>query len=73
MGYCHTELSPGAKNLCNSVLPWGNHEYKKLSTGVYNSPAFFQEHISELFEGFDMVCAYIDDVLAITKNILRTI
>ena len=36
--------------------------------GFYNSPDIFQENISKLFEGFDMVCAYIDDVLVITKN-----
>ena len=36
--------------------------------GVCNSPNIFQEKISELFDGFDMVHAYIDDVLVITKN-----
>ena len=33
-----------------------------------NSPNIFQEKISELFDGFDMVRAYIDDLLIITKN-----
>ena len=36
--------------------------------GVYNSPDIFQENISELFDSFDMVRAYIDDVLVINKN-----
>ena len=36
--------------------------------GVYNIPDNFQENISEIFEGFDMVCVYIDDVLVINKN-----
>ena len=36
--------------------------------GVYNSSDIFQEKISELFDGFDIVRAYIDDVLGITKN-----
>ena len=36
--------------------------------GVCNSPDIFQEMISELFDGFDMVRDYIDDVLIITKN-----
>ena len=35
--------------------------------GVCNSPDIFQEK-SELFEGFDMVSAYIDDILVINKN-----
>ena len=36
--------------------------------GVCNSPNIFQENISEIFDGFNMVCAYIDDVLVITKH-----
>ena len=36
--------------------------------GVCNSPDIFQEKISKLFEGFDMVHFYIDDVLVITKS-----
>ena len=35
---------------------------------VCNSPDIFQENISELFEGLNMVRAYIDDILVITKN-----
>ena len=36
--------------------------------GVCNSPDIFQEKISELFDVFDMVRAYIDELLIITKN-----
>ena len=36
--------------------------------GVCNIPNIFQENISELFYGLDMVCVYIDDVLVITKH-----
>ena len=36
--------------------------------GVCNSPDIFEETISELFEGFDRLSAYIDIVLVITKN-----
>ena len=68
MGYYHIELSTGAKHLCTIVLPWDKYEYQKLPMGVYNSPNIFQEKISKLFDGFDMVCDYIDDVLVITKN-----
>ena len=35
---------------------------------VCNSPNIFQENISELFDGFYMVRAYIDDALVITDN-----
>ena len=36
--------------------------------GIFNSSDILQENISELFEGLDMVHAYIDDVLVINKN-----
>ena len=68
MGYYHIELSLGSKQICTIVLPWGKYEYKKLPIGVCNSPNIFQEMIYKLFDGFDMVRAYIDDVLIITKN-----
>ena len=36
--------------------------------GVCNSPNIFQGKISELFDGLEMVHAYIDDVLVIPEN-----
>ena len=36
--------------------------------GVYNCPDIFQKYISELFDGFNMVGASIDEVLIITEN-----
>ena len=71
MGYYHIEISPGAKHLCTIVLPWVKYEYHKLPMVVCNSPDIFQVRISKLFDGFVMVCAYIDDVLVITKNNLE--
>ena len=68
MGYYHIELSPGAKQLCNILPPWGNYEYQKLPMGKYNSPDIFQEKRSELFKGLDTVHAYIDGVLVITNK-----
>ena len=68
MGYYHIESSPGYKWLCTIVLPWGKYEYQKLPMGVCNSSYIFQGKISKLFEGFDMLRAYIDDVLVVTKN-----
>ena len=66
IGYYHIELSLGSKQICAIVLPWGNYYYQKIPMGVCNSPDIFQGNI--LFDGFDMVCAYIDDVPIITKN-----
>ena len=67
MRYYHIELSPGDKHICKIVLPWSKYDYQKLPIGVCNSNNIFQEKMSELFYGLDMVRAYIDDVLVITK------
>ena len=68
MGYYHIEISSGYKQICTIVLPWGKYGYQMIPMGVCNSPDIFQEKIAELFDGFDMVRAYIDDLLVITKN-----
>ncbi len=68
MGYYHIALSTDASKLCTIVLPWGKYEYLKLPQGLCNSPDIFQEKMGELFEGFDEVRAYIDDVLLVTKG-----
>ena len=68
MGYYHIELSPGSKQICTILLPWGKYEYQKLPMGVCNSPYIFQENTSTLFDGFNMVRLYINDALVITKN-----
>ena len=36
--------------------------------GMCNIPYIFQEKISELFDGFDRLCAYVVGVLVITKD-----
>ena len=41
--------------------------------GVCNSPDIFQEKISEILDGSNMVRAYIDDVLIMNINISETI
>ena len=47
---------------------WGKYKYPKKTNGFFNIPDIFQENISELFEGFNMVFAYIYDLSVITKH-----
>ncbi|MGA1256817.1 MAG: pol polyprotein, partial [Candidatus Nanopelagicaceae bacterium] len=68
MGYYHLELSQHSKELCTIVLPFGKFEYQRIPMGLCNSPDIFQEKMNELFEGFEFVRAYIDDVLCLTKG-----
>ena len=39
-----------------------------MHMGLRSSTDIFQENKSELFKGFDMVRAYIDDVLVMIEN-----
>ena len=68
LGCQYIELSLGSKQLCTIILYWGKYKYQHLPMEVCNNPNIFQEKISELFDVFDMVLAYIDDVLVITKK-----
>ena len=68
MGYYHIELSPASKRMCTLVFPFGKYEMQRLPMGLCNSPDIFQEKMSELFEGFDFVRTYIDDLLCLTKG-----
>ena len=70
MGYYHIELTPNSKKMCTIVLPWGKYEYQKLPMGLCNSPDIFQENMNQLFEGFDYVREYIDDLLVTTNGSL---
>lgn len=68
MGYYHLELSPTSRRLCTIVVEGAKYEYLRLPMGLCNSPDIFQEKMSELFEGFDQVRAYIDDLLIMTTE-----
>ena len=50
------------------MLPWGKDEYQKLPMGLCSSPDICQEKMNELFDGFQYVRAYIDDLLLISNG-----
>ena len=68
MGYYHVRLDPDSRKLCTIILPFGKFEYQRLPQGICNGPDVFQEKMSELFDGFEYVRAYIDDLLILTKD-----
>ena len=41
---------------------------QRLPMGLCNSPDIFQEKMSELFDGLELVQTYIDDLLCLTKG-----
>ena len=68
MGYYHIRLSKQASNLCTIILPWGKYRYKRLTMGVSNSPDILQGKTNEMFRCFEIIRAYIYDLLIITKG-----
>ena len=68
MRYCHIELSDESKELWIITPQWVKYEYQRLPMGLCTSPDIFQENMSELLTGLDMVRVYIDGILHITKG-----
>jgi Reverse transcriptase (RNA-dependent DNA polymerase) len=64
----HCLISIWAKQLCPIVLPWVKYEYQRHLMGLCNSPDIFQEKMSVLMVDLEHVCAYIDDLLIISKG-----
>ena len=68
MGYYRIQIITNASNLCTIILPWGKYWYKRLTMGVVNSPDIFQQKMNDLFHRFELVPAYIDDLLILNKG-----
>ena len=45
----------------------GKYRYKRLTMGVAKSPDVFQQKMNYLFHGFELIRAYIDYILILTK------
>ena len=67
-GYYHIRLIKKASNLCMIILTWVKYQYKRLPIGVRNTPDIFLEKMNEMFRGFEIIQAYIDNILIITKG-----
>ena len=59
MGYYHTKLSNVSKELCTILLSRDKYTHQKLPIAVCNNLDIFQENISKLFKGFNMILTYI--------------
>ena len=68
MGYYHIRLRKNSSNLCTVIIPWGKYQYKRLPTGVANYIDIFQQKMNDLFHRFELICAYIYDILILIKG-----
>ena len=68
MEYYHILLIKNASNLCTIILLWVKYCHKRLPMGVSNSPETFQQKMSYLFHGFEIIRVYIDGIFILTKG-----
>ena len=66
-GY-HFLLDDESSKLCGIVLPWGTICYKRLPQGLMVSSDIFQRRMSHIFEDFDDVIVYIDNIILYTMS-----
>jgi hypothetical protein len=71
MGYYAIRLTPNAQKLCTIVFPWGKYSYLRLPMGIANSSDIFQSKINQLMNGLNYVRAYLDDILIVTKILMK--
>ena len=67
-GYYHFELDEASSKLCGIVLPWGTYCYKRLPQGLMVSSDIFQRRMSPIFEEFEDVIVYVDNIILYTKS-----
>ena len=68
MGYYNIQLRKNTSNLCMIIILWEKNCYKSLPMGFANYPKTFQQTMNDLYNGFEFICAYIDDLLILTKG-----
>jgi Reverse transcriptase (RNA-dependent DNA polymerase) len=72
MGYYHIKLDADAQKLCTIIFPWRKNKYKRLPMGNKIAPEVFQNVMSKLTQDLEYVKAYLDDLLILTNNNLKT-
>jgi hypothetical protein len=70
MGYYTIRLDREASEICTLIFPWGKYSYKRLPMGFGGSADIFQAQMMDLMASLEYVCAYIDDLLIITRGTL---
>ena len=68
MAFYHIRLSKNTSNLCTVIILWGKYRYTCLPMGVANPPEIFQQKMNDLFNGFQFIRAYIENILILTKG-----
>ena len=67
-GYHHIPLDKSLILKMAFNLPFGKYEYIKVSFGLVQAPAYFQELITRILKDFDFAIAYLDDIIIFSKT-----
>ena len=68
MEYYLIQLSIYAIKLCTFILPLLKYHYKCLLMGVRKVPKQIRQKMSNLFQAFEIICVYIDELLILEKG-----
>ena len=67
--YYHISLSENSKAKTAFVTPFGKYQCEAVPFGLVQAPAYFQQLISMVLQGYsDFTMAYLDDIIIFSKN-----
>ena len=67
-GYHHIALDQDAVKKTAFVTPFGKDEYIKVSFGLVQAPAYFQNLMNKVLNGLHFILAYLDDVIIFSET-----
>ena len=69
--YHQISLAPAARKKTAIICPLGLFEYNTMPFGLRNASATFQRFIDGVYHGMPYILAYVDDIIAFSKNELE--
>jgi hypothetical protein len=66
------QIGSDAQKRCTIIFPWRKNKYKRLPMGIKIALEVFQNVMSKLTQDLEYVKAYLDDLLILTNNNLKT-
>ena len=71
-GYHHIPLDKSSIPKTTFTLPFGKYKYIKVikvSFGLAQAPAYFQELITGILKDFTFAIAYLDDIIIVSRTV----
>ena len=68
MGHYHMILKPGEIYLCTTILNWSEFKYYRILIVISVYPDILQEKVSLILKSFNILRAYLDCIMVISKG-----